>query len=80
MGKSPIYAGSVRLIRNLQSGYIFPQFHAVYDNSVNTIMGGYGENKAVANHIWDNLLGTIDEDTLEQAHNEHHMIPSVHED
>ena len=40
----------------------------------------YDENEAVSNHVWDNLIGTSDEDTSEQALDEHHMIPRVHED
>ena len=32
------------------------------------------------NHIWDNLLGTADENTSEQARDEHHRILSVHDD
>ena len=32
------------------------------------------------NHIWDNLLGIADENTSEQARDEHHRILSVHDD
>ena len=40
LGKSSAHASSVGLIRNLRTGYISPQFHVVYDNLFQTVMGG----------------------------------------
>ena len=37
MGASPLHASTVGLIRNLQTGSITPQFHAVYDNFFETV-------------------------------------------
>ena len=40
LGKSNAHSSSVGLIRNLRTGYISPQFHVVYDNLFQTVMGG----------------------------------------
>ena len=32
MGVSPLHASTVRLVRNLNTNYMSPQFHVVYDN------------------------------------------------
>ena len=39
IGKSPDYASSVGLIRNLRPRYVSPQFHVLYDNKFQTVMG-----------------------------------------
>ena len=66
-GWSLNHASSVGLICNLRTGYISPQFHVVYDNSFQTIMGEYKDNKVVVNQIWDSLAHAIAENVLEQA-------------
>ena len=40
LGKSPDHASSVELIKNLRTGYVSPQFHVLYDNKFQTVMGG----------------------------------------
>ena len=39
LGKSLAHVSSVGLIRNLRTGCISPQFHVVYDNLFQTVMG-----------------------------------------
>ena len=56
MGKSTRYASSVGLIRNFCTGFVSSQFHVVSDNKFHTVMGGYDDNEAVRNHIWDVLV------------------------
>ena len=56
LGKSTKYASSVGLIRNLRTRCISPQYHVIYDNSFNTMMGGDEDNDAVADHICSNLV------------------------
>ena len=51
VGKSTNHASSVRLIRNLSTGYISPQYHVIYDNEFQTVMGGFEDNEEVATHI-----------------------------
>ena len=60
MGKSTRHTSSVDLIRNLRTGFLLPQFYVVYDKKNHTVMGGYDDNKAVRNHIWD-ILVPVDE-------------------
>lgn len=51
LGKPSKHASSIGLIRNLNTGFISPQFHVIYDHKVETVMGGYEDNDAVADHI-----------------------------
>ena len=37
LGKSPMHAENVALIRNLRTGYLSPQFHVVFDDTFDTI-------------------------------------------
>ena len=53
--RSPKHASSVRLIRNLNTGCISPQFHVIYDTQFQTVLGEYEGNDAVANHTRDSL-------------------------
>ena len=39
----------------------------VYNNLFQTVMGGYDENEAVVNHIWDNLVSTQREHAVEHS-------------
>ena len=65
LGKSTKYASSIGLIKNLKTGFISPQFHVIYDHKFETVMGGYEENEAVANHVWSDL--TADENVVENT-------------
>jgi len=65
LGKSPKHASSIGLIRNLNTGFISPQFHVIYDHKFETVMGGYEDNDAVADHIWNNLM--IDENVVDNV-------------
>ena len=67
------------LIRNLRTGYISPQFHVVYDNLFQTVMGGYENNDTISDHIWSSLVQGSDNVT-EQAVAEHEPVPPVHAD
>ena len=71
------HASSVGLIRNLGTGYISPQYHLIYNNEFQIVMGGFEDNKAVATHIWYSLSS---ENVLEHAHAEHHHLPRLQED
>ena len=55
LGKSPLHASTIGIIRNLTTGFISPQFHVIHDTEFETVSGGYEENGAVATHIWDSL-------------------------
>ena len=48
LGKSSAHSSSVSLIRNLRTEYISPQFHVVYDNLFQTVMGGYEGNDVIS--------------------------------
>ena len=41
IGESPAHASSVGLIRNLQTGYLSPQFHVMYNTSFQKVIGEY---------------------------------------
>ena len=70
LGRSTKHASSVGLIRNLNTGFISPQFHVLYDTRFQTVMGGYENNDAVANHIYDSLWVTERENVLVEAEKE----------
>ena len=55
MGKSPNHASYVGLIRNLETRFVSPQFHVIYDNIIHTMMDGYEENNVIRDHIWSVL-------------------------
>ena len=57
------------LIQNIRTGFIFPNFHVVYDNSFQTLMGGFEDNEAVANLIWE----VITQDNVDNVVNRDHQ-------
>ena len=54
--ESSTHARLVGMICNTQTGFISHQFHIAYDNTFETVMGGYKDNEAVTNPIWDVLV------------------------
>ena len=64
MVKSLLHASYFGLIRNLDTLYISPHFHVVYDNKFETVIGGYDENDSISNHIWESLVQDNSEDVL----------------
>ena len=54
MGKSLDHASSVGLLRNLRTGYVSPQYHVLYDNYFETVMGGLENNYTITDYIWEN--------------------------
>ena len=61
LGKLTSHASLVGIIRNLNSGYISPQFHIIYNNIFQTAMGGYENDDAIATHIWESLITENDQ-------------------
>ena len=55
MGRNLEHASSVGMIRNMSTGYVSPQYHVIYDNKFETVMGGLENNEAVTYYIWENL-------------------------
>eukprot|EP00957_Ditylum_brightwellii_P114982 8769693-Ditylum_brightwellii.AAC.1 len=37
LGQSPVHAGNVALVLNLQTGHVSPQYHVVFDNEFTTV-------------------------------------------
>ena len=70
LGKSPAHASSVGLIRNLNTGFVSPQFYVVYDSESQTVMSGYGQNDAVTTHIWDSIVVNSTINLIYQAQQE----------
>ena len=54
MGKSPLHASTVALVRNLQTGRISPQYHVVFDDNFETVYTDY-ESQPL---LWEELLTT----------------------
>ena len=52
MGKSPLQASTVGLIRNLRTHNISPQFHVVYEDAFETVHSG----DDVTPDSWPDLL------------------------
>ena len=75
LGKSSAHASSVGLIRNLRTGYISPQFHVVYDNLFQTVMGGYEDNDAISDQIWSSLVVDNISNVAQQAEVENEPVP-----
>ena len=67
LGKSPKYASSISLIINLYTDFISPQFCVIYNNSFYTLYDGYEDNKAVVDHIWDNLYAEENNNVAENV-------------
>ena len=44
---SPLYANTVGLVSNLQTGNIIPQFHLVFDDYFETVHAGEGQEPPV---------------------------------
>ena len=89
LGKFSKHASSIGLVVNLQTGFISPQFHIIYDNSVHTVYGRYDGNTAMADHIWDNLYAeesnNVIENVVDQAldqriNQRERQFPQIHSD
>ena len=80
VGKPPTHASSVGLIRNLQTGYIFPYFHVMYDTSFQTVMCGCDTNDPSSNHIWEFVVNEYRSNAVEQTKIEQENIPRLHTD
>ena len=78
LGKSTSHASSVRLIHNLTTGYISPQFHVVYDCKFQTVMGGYKHNDSIATNIWESLVDKDTENVTADIQENHVTIPPLH--
>ena len=39
LGKSPKHSSSIGLVRNLNTGFISPTFHVIYDHKFENVMG-----------------------------------------
>ena len=57
LGKSEKHTSTVGLIRNISTWYLSPQFHVVYDNKFQTVMGVDEDNDVIVNHVRSNLGG-----------------------
>jgi len=55
LGFSKDHASTVALMRNLQTGFVSPQYHVLFDEEFNTVAGG---NIDMSDAIWDNLSFT----------------------
>ena len=80
LGRLLQHTSSVGLIRNLNTEFISPQFHVIYDPQFQTVIGGYENNDAVANHIWHKLVQNESENELVEADKEQKSLPSLHKD
>ena len=79
--ESSTHARLVGMICNTQTGFISHQFHIAYDNTFETVMGGYEDNEAVTNPIWDVLVTREDiseEIFIHTAQGEQQTIPRLH--
>lgn len=57
MGLSKHHASTAPLVLNLDSLYISPQFHCVFDCWFSTVFGNQGDPPALHDPIWDKLFG-----------------------
>ena len=79
LGKSPVHASTVGLIRNISTGCISPKFHVIYDSKFQTASDGYEDNEAVASHIWEPLLQHETEQVLTEAEAEQQLLPNLYQ-
>ena len=80
MGKSPVHASSVGLIRNLNTRFISLQYHVIYDTRFQTVSGGYEDNEAIARYIWYSLALDQRENVLTEANVEQETLTNLHRD
>ena len=80
MGISSRHASNIGMIRNLSTGYISLQFHVVYDNEFQTVLGGYGDNEALTPHIWESLCKNSVENAANDLTTTDQRIPRFHDD
>ena len=69
MGNSEAHAITVGLVRNIQTGSVSPQFHVIYDDSVETVHSSE-DSKPL---IWEELL------TFSSFRNDHDVEEGVKE-
>ena len=53
------------MIRHLETRIVSLQFHVIYSNKFETVMGGYEDNEVVTNHTWDILVTGRDDENIE---------------
>ena len=68
------------LIRNLNTGFILPQFHLVIDSKFQTVTEEYKDNNNVVSHIWDTLVHEKTDNILSQSQDEQEPRPCLHHD
>jgi hypothetical protein len=74
LGISPTHSSTIGLIRNLNTGFISPQFHVLFDELFQTIHSD--QNALVTDPIWEELMATSR--VLYVAENERDTIPPLH--
>ena len=65
LGRSKRHAGSVGLIRNLNNGAIFPQFHVVHDNDFTTVDSVTNLDNIAVPEEFDSLLKHSSENQID---------------
>ena len=75
LGMFPNNEISVGLTRNLNTGFISPQFHVIYNSKFQTVTGEYENNDAVVNYIWDALVHEETDNILSQAQDKQEPLP-----
>ena len=78
--KSVDHVSPVGLTKNLWTDFIPQQFHLVYNNYFQTVMGGLYNNEAIANLIWEGIFQENVDNIMDGAHQEHDPIPQLHTD
>ena len=56
VGVSASHSSTVNRILNLNTGYVSPQFHVVYDELFETALGALDTERALDPGLWDSIL------------------------
>ena len=56
LGSSPTHSSTVNRILNLNTGFVSPQFHVVYDEHFETVVGALDPERALDPGVWDAIL------------------------
>eukprot|EP00957_Ditylum_brightwellii_P010997 833601-Ditylum_brightwellii.AAC.1 len=66
LGHCPVHAGNVALVLNLQTDYVSPQYHVVFDNEFST--ASYLQSHKTPSN-WADLVAKHTEKAIDQAFN-----------
>ena len=66
------------MIRNLETGFILPQFYVLYDNRFQMANDGYEDNESISEQIWNVLVQGEEVNAVERVNTDKENLPHIY--